>query len=290
MSELSLLEKLAAEVEKNDKGNSKPQGDKSGAGDKKPAGGKGFPPKNKSSNGGGESKDGGDGDKKDGKAAFFGKKTNPKNGEGQPNGNGSEGANNEVNEKENGEGGEPGKENKVGPGGEQEIEGNESAEGPAVPGTQAVNPTMIIDFFAQNPAPNDEAYHEFAESQGIDIHQAEAAAYALAGKYVMFLRGGKSGGGQIDLSQVDPDQLNKGIEVESEHTGDPVTAKKIALDHLVEFPDYYTRLAQMESSGGQVVAQPKDQNEQKNNPGQKGSEQKGEEPKDKEQKKPEQKK
>ena len=67
-----------------------------------------------------------------------------------------------------------------------------SAEGAAVPGTGAVDPTAIIDFFAQTPNPTDEAYHEFSESQGLDIHQAEAIAYALAGKYVMFLRGGKS--------------------------------------------------------------------------------------------------
>jgi uncharacterized protein DUF5661 len=54
----------------------------------------------------------------------------------------------------------------------------------------------------------------------------------------------------------DVDQFRAGMEVELEHgshdpatdvTGDdPVTTGKIALAHLNEFPDYYTRLEQME--------------------------------------------
>jgi hypothetical protein len=52
------------------------------------------------------------------------------------------------------------------------------------------------------------------------------------------------------------EQFRMGMEVELEHgrhdpstdvTGDdPVTTGKIALAHLNEFPDYYTRLKQME--------------------------------------------
>jgi len=38
------------------------------------------------------------------------------------------------------------------------------------------------------------------------------------------------------------DQLKKGIKIEHEHTKDNVTAKKIAMDHLFEDPDYYTKL------------------------------------------------
>lgn len=45
---------------------------------------------------------------------------------------------------------------------------------------------------------------------------------------------------------VDPEQLAMGIDVEKEHTNNPELAKKIALDHLAEIPDYYTRLKQME--------------------------------------------
>ena len=43
------------------------------------------------------------------------------------------------------------------------------------------------------------------------------------------------------------DQLAKGIEVEKEHTTDPMVAAEIALDHLNELPDYYDRLEKVES-------------------------------------------
>jgi hypothetical protein len=42
--------------------------------------------------------------------------------------------------------------------------------------------------------------------------------------------------------QVDPDELEMGIEVEKEHTEDLEERKKIALDHLREDPHYYTKL------------------------------------------------
>jgi hypothetical protein len=55
----------------------------------------------------------------------------------------------------------------------------------------------------------------------------------------------------------DVEQFRMGLEVELEHgrrdpatdvTGDdPITTGKIALAHLNEFPDYYTRLARMEA-------------------------------------------
>ncbi len=50
----------------------------------------------------------------------------------------------------------------------------------------------------------------------------------------------------IGENDVNQDELKRGIEVEMEHTDDPKLAKKIALDHLAEIPDYYTRLDVME--------------------------------------------
>ncbi|HEX7582746.1 MAG TPA: DUF5661 family protein [Gaiellaceae bacterium] len=60
-----------------------------------------------------------------------------------------------------------------------------------------------------------------------------------------------------DSSPFDVDQFRRGMDVELEHglhdldtnvTGDdPATTGKIARAHLSEFPDYYTRLAQMEA-------------------------------------------
>jgi hypothetical protein len=71
-----------------------------------------------------------------------------------------------------------------------------------------------------------------------------------------------------DSSPFDVDQFRRGMDVELEHglhdlltnvtDDDPVTTGKIARAHLNEFPDYYTRLEQMEEqakregSGGQA--------------------------------------
>lgn len=63
----------------------------------------------------------------------------------------------------------------------------------------------------------------------------------------------------IDWSQWDVEQFRYGMDVELEHgtvdphtnvtDDDPVITGKIALAHLNEFPDYYTRLKQMEEEG-----------------------------------------
>lgn len=41
-------------------------------------------------------------------------------------------------------------------------------------------------------------------------------------------------------------ELKLGIQVELEHTTDENIAREIALDHLLEMPDYYTKLHKME--------------------------------------------
>jgi hypothetical protein len=41
-------------------------------------------------------------------------------------------------------------------------------------------------------------------------------------------------------------ELESGTKVEMEHTDDKSKAKEIAMDHLAEMPDYYTRLEKME--------------------------------------------
>ena len=60
----------------------------------------------------------------------------------------------------------------------------------------------------------------------------------------------------IDWSKFDVEQFRAGIDVELEHglrdphtnvtDDDPLMTGKIALAHLNEFPDYYTRLEEME--------------------------------------------
>jgi hypothetical protein len=60
----------------------------------------------------------------------------------------------------------------------------------------------------------------------------------------------------IDWSKFDVEQYRMGLDVELEHgkidpqtnvtDDDPIMTGKIALAHLNEFPDYYTRLDKME--------------------------------------------
>lgn len=50
----------------------------------------------------------------------------------------------------------------------------------------------------------------------------------------------------ITEANVNPQQLAMGIEVELEHTKNREIAKQIAIDHLAEIPDYYSRLKLME--------------------------------------------
>lgn len=61
-----------------------------------------------------------------------------------------------------------------------------------------------------------------------------------------FLNVGKASEKNIGFDDVSQDELSMGISVEFEHTNHRDIAKKIALDHLAEIPDYYTRLRRME--------------------------------------------
>lgn len=48
--------------------------------------------------------------------------------------------------------------------------------------------------------------------------------------------------------EFDTQQIVMGVQVELEHTNDPMIAMEIAIDHLTEIPDYYTRLKKMEDN------------------------------------------
>jgi hypothetical protein len=54
---------------------------------------------------------------------------------------------------------------------------------------------------------------------------------------------------QIDVKHI-KEQLAKGIEIEHEHTNNKSIAKEIAMDHLWEDADYYTKLEKMEANEG----------------------------------------
>ena len=68
-----------------------------------------------------------------------------------------------------------------------------------------------------------------------------------------FLEKGRAKEKNITEKDVDADELKMGIEVEYEHTSNPSISKRIALDHLAEIPDYYTRLKKMEDEGKKAM-------------------------------------
>lgn len=49
-----------------------------------------------------------------------------------------------------------------------------------------------------------------------------------------------------DWKKIPKRTLKQGIKFEYEHTKSMVTARRIASDHIMEYPKYYTYLARME--------------------------------------------
>jgi hypothetical protein len=98
----------------------------------------------------------------------------------------------------------------------------------------------IIEFFSKNANATDEEVHELSNSLGVDYTKLEEKIYSLLGSFFA--------NGKYNQNPVDPDmkELEKGIKHEMEHTTSEVIAKRIALDHLAEDPEYYTKLEHIE--------------------------------------------
>ena len=74
------------------------------------------------------------------------------------------------------------------------------------------------------------------------------------------LRGGL--GDDKSPLEFDPEQILLGIEVEKEHTNDPLVAIEIAMDHLSEDPEYYTRKDDPEASAQDGAARDAEEKEE----------------------------
>lgn len=66
----------------------------------------------------------------------------------------------------------------------------------------------------------------------------------LGKKWEEKIPGGKAEGKTPD--DFDKKEIERGKEVEFEHTPDPDTAREISMDHLEEHEDYYSGLKHME--------------------------------------------
>lgn len=101
----------------------------------------------------------------------------------------------------------------------------------------------LLTLFSSDQIINDhEVFHILAEKLGMDPSELEEKAYAMLQSF--FSKGKSSESNNIP----DPIELAMGDRVELEHTSSPLFARKIALDHIAEIPNYYTLLAQIEKS------------------------------------------
>ncbi|MCX8022828.1 MAG: hypothetical protein N2745_08665 [Syntrophorhabdaceae bacterium] len=96
-----------------------------------------------------------------------------------------------------------------------------------------VFPMFVMAQKAEDPKKFEEYRAAIKKSYGIDIKNFKDG-----------IKGGKADGKPI--TKYDLQQLLMGIEVELEHTNNKMRALEISMDHLEEFPDYYTRLEKME--------------------------------------------
>jgi len=102
----------------------------------------------------------------------------------------------------------------------------------------------IIEFFQENPNPDDHIVHAYAEELGMDPDDLEEYIYGLLTSLINLK------GGDIPDEKFDPNELKMGIEIEKEHHDNITITKAIAKGHLTEIPDYYTRLKNMEEEAG----------------------------------------
>lgn len=127
---------------------------------------------------------------------------------------------------------------------------------------------QILTFVKTEQDLDDKNFHIFVKDLKVDPHEAEEIVYAYVKKLSSFLDLIKTDDGEeakilggvgdeLTPEDVDPEQLEMGIKVEMEHIKNNKNvseelkqslAQDIALDHLKEIPDYYTRLAEMETT------------------------------------------
>lgn len=109
----------------------------------------------------------------------------------------------------------------------------------------------VVEFFKENPDadPENGDIYNWSDFGKVAPQAVDVAVYELMAMFVEFLANGRANKEGVTEDDVDSEELRMGIEVEYEHTTDEETAKRIALDHLAELPDYYTRLKKMEDEG-----------------------------------------
>lgn len=99
----------------------------------------------------------------------------------------------------------------------------------------------VFNFFMNEESINKDIIKEFIDKNDISMEYFNDIVYNLFSKFCScgeWMRKGKP--------KVDEDQVSLGIEIEYEHTDNPLIAERIALDHLTENDQYYDYLILME--------------------------------------------
>jgi hypothetical protein len=109
----------------------------------------------------------------------------------------------------------------------------------------------LVQFLLKNPNPSDKQIHKWAEERGWEPDDVEELIYRMVSTYAMFLGGGRANREGLKKSDVDPEELARGVEVEREHSDDIPTRERISLDHIAEVPKnspltYYEGLSMIE--------------------------------------------
>lgn len=128
----------------------------------------------------------------------------------------------------------------------------------------AIGVKEILNMFSnKEKCPCENEIKALAAAHEMDYELIEEIAFRLLHSIMGFGASNERGytSRQIEM-QCDKEQLERGIEVEYEHTNNYYIAKKIALDHLAELPDYYTRLDRMERAGRIELGLPEEVDEQ----------------------------
>lgn len=109
----------------------------------------------------------------------------------------------------------------------------------------------VVEFFKDNPNadPETEDLYNWSDFGKVAPQSVDKAIYELMSIFVEFLTEGRANEEGVTEDDVDAEELKLGVEVEKEHTTNKEIARRVALDHLAEISDYYTRLAKMEEEG-----------------------------------------
>lgn len=126
---------------------------------------------------------------------------------------------------------------------------NEMYPEESMPEKPVIGVQEVVNLFSNSEVYiTDEKIKAVAAAHSIDHDMIEEVVYMLLHSFLAFGKSNDKNNIPIGVNDQYVDQLEKGIEVEYEHTVNYHIAKKIAKDHLAEIPDYYDRLERMERS------------------------------------------